>query len=176
MLEAVRARMFWWVIGRMVNMLLIGVLTTVGLAVIGVPAPVALGALAGILTFVPNIGPLVSVIPAALLALTMSFTTVLWVLGLYAVAQTLESYVVTPLIQRRAASVPPPVLLTAQITLGVPFGALGLLLATPLVAIAIILLRMLYVEDTLGDRPEEEREGLREEPSAAPQRFGATSR
>lgn len=130
-------------------MLLIGVLTTGGLALLGVPAALALGVLAGVLTLVPNLGPTLSVVPAALLALTVSPTTVLWVLGLYAAAQALESYVVSPLVQRRAAAVPPALLLTAQLALGVPFGAFGLLLATPLVAVAIVATRMLYIEDRL---------------------------
>lgn len=149
MLGELRSKLWWWVIGRLVNMAIIGVVMSVGLTLIGVPGALALGVLAGVLTFVPNIGPVLSVIPAVLLALTVSPTTVLWVLGLFGVAQTLESYVITPLVQRRAAAVPPALLLVAQIAFGVPFGAIGLLLATPTVAIAIVMTRMLYVEDRL---------------------------
>lgn len=148
-----RDTLFYWVLGRLANMIIIGALTSVGLFAIGVPAPLALGLLAGVLTFVPNFGPLLSVVPAALLALAKSPTTLLWVFALYAGAQLLESYVVTPLIQRRAVAVPPALLVTAQVVLGVPLGALGLLLATPIVGIAVTLLRAFYVEDTLGDRP-----------------------
>ena len=141
----------WWVIGRLLNMIVSGISTSVGLAIIDVPAPIVLGVIAGVLTFVPNIGPLLSVIPAAILAFTKGPTTLLWVLALYAVAQALESYVVTPLVQRRAAEVPPALLLTAQTLMGLPFGALGLLLATPIAAVVITLTRELYIHDRLGD-------------------------
>jgi len=132
-------------------MIVSGISTSVGLAIIDVPAPIVLGVIAGVLTFVPNIGPLLSVIPAAILAFTKGPTTLLWVLALYAVAQALESYVVTPLVQRRAAEVPPALLLTAQTLMGLPFGALGLLLATPIAAVVITLTRELYIHDRLGD-------------------------
>jgi predicted PurR-regulated permease PerM len=148
-LSTLREKLWWWVVGRMVNMVVIGALTSAGLWALGVPAPFALGGLAGVLTFVPNVGPVLSFIPAALLGWTVSPTTVIWVALLFVAAQTLESYVITPLVQRRAAAVPPAVLLIAQLVFGVPFGALGLLLATPLVAIAIVATRMLYVEDRL---------------------------
>lgn len=164
----VREKLFWWVIGRFINMAIIGTLTSVGLAIIGVPAPVALGVLAGLLTFVPNIGPVVSFVPAAVLAVVQGPGTLLATAGLYLGAQGLESYVVTPLVQRRAAAVPPALLVTAQVTLGVPLGALGLLLATPLAAIVIVLVRAFYVEDRLGDRAhgEEEGEGARRQDAA----------
>jgi predicted PurR-regulated permease PerM len=69
----------------------------------------------------------------------------------FGIVQTLESYLITPLVQRRAVSLPPVILITAQVAMGVLAGATGVLLATPLAVSVIVLLQMLYVEDVLGD-------------------------
>ena len=140
-----------WLLGRLVAMLLIGGLTALGLWVIGVRLWLTLGLLAGLLNFIPYIGPLVSFVPAALLAALDGPTKALWVGALYLAVQTLESYVVTPLVEQRAVSLPPAMTLTAQVVLGVIFGFTGLLVATPLTAVAMVMVDKLYVEDTLGE-------------------------
>jgi predicted PurR-regulated permease PerM len=129
----------------------VGLLTGVGLLIAGVPTPLALGLLAALLSFVPYVGPILSFIPAVLIALTVSLTKVFYVVLVFGIVQTLESYLVTPLVQRRAVSLPPVILITAQIAMGVLAGATGVLLATPLAVCVIVLLQMLYVEDVLGD-------------------------
>jgi predicted PurR-regulated permease PerM len=86
-------------------------------------------------------------VPAALLSLSQGVATLLWVLGLYVVIQGLESYVVTPLIQRQAVALPPALIITAQVLLGVAIGWLGLLLATPITAVVMVLVRELYARD-----------------------------
>jgi len=106
-----------------------------------------MGLLAGLLTFVPNIGPILSVIPPALLALLQSPEQALWVLLLYLGLQFLESYVVTPMIQRRAVKLPPAMLVLAQVLLGVLAGPLGIALAAPLTALGLVLTRELYVKE-----------------------------
>jgi predicted PurR-regulated permease PerM len=136
-----------WLVGKVVGMLLIGSLTGIGLGVLQVPLALALGVLAGLLNFVPYIGPLISFVPAALLATMQGAGTLLWVLGLYLVIQGLESYVVTPLIQQQAVALPPAFLITAQVLLGVAIGWLGLLLATPITAAVVVLVRELYRVD-----------------------------
>jgi predicted PurR-regulated permease PerM len=73
------------------------------------------------------------------------------VVVVFGIVQTLESYVITPLVQQRAVSLPPVILITAQIAMGVLAGATGVLLAAPLAVVVIVLLQMLYVEDVLGD-------------------------
>jgi predicted PurR-regulated permease PerM len=133
-----------WLVGKVVGMLLIGSLTGIGLSVLQVPLALALGVFAGLLNFIPYIGPLMSFVPAALLATMQGADTLPWVVGLYLVIQGLESYVVTPLIQQQAVALPPALLISAQVLLGVAVGWLGLLLATPLTAGVVVLVRELY--------------------------------
>jgi predicted PurR-regulated permease PerM len=138
-----------WLIGRVVAMLLITVLTTIGLWVIGVPLALLLALIAGLLNFIPNIGPIAALAPAALLAVVQGPSAVLWTVVLYTGIQVVESYVLTPYIQQKAIDMPPALLILTQVLLGVLLGFLGLLLATPLTAAVIVLVRRLYVEDFL---------------------------
>lgn len=139
-------RLWWWIIGRLIDMTIIGVFSALGLWALGVPLPITLGVIAGLLTFIPNIGPLISVVPAALLALEQGPSIALAVIGYYAVLQTVESYYLTPHIDQRAVHVPPVVTLAAQLILGVMVGMLGIAVATPLVATLMVLARRLYIE------------------------------
>ncbi|MFB6249535.1 MAG: AI-2E family transporter [Salinibacter sp.] len=150
-IDALAHALRWWLVGRLTMMSVVGVLTTLGLWIAGIPTPLALGLLAALLSFVPYVGPILSFIPAVLVALMVSLTKVLYVVIVFGIVQTLESYVVTPLVQQRAVSMPPVVLITAQIAMGVLAGATGVLLAAPLAIVVIVLLQMLYVEDVLGD-------------------------
>lgn len=141
----------WWMIGRLATMTVVAVLTWGGLALLGIPGAAALGALAGLLSFVPNIGPIIAAVPALLVGWSQSGHMALWVALLYIGIQTVESYFITPLIQRRTVAMPPALILAAQIVMGLAVGALGVLLATPLTLVAVILIQMLYVNDVLGD-------------------------
>jgi len=141
----------WWLVGRLVMMTVVGILTTFGLWIAGIPSAMALGLVAALLSFIPYIGPILSFIPAALVALMVSTTKLLYVVVVFGIVQTLESYVITPLVQQQAVSLPPIILITAQIAMGVLAGATGILLAAPLAIVVIVLLQMLYVEDVLGD-------------------------
>ena len=144
--------LIWWLIGRLLAMLIVGVLTWAGLLLLGVPSALALGVLAGLLDFIPNIGPLLAAAPAVLLAFSQDQTTALYVAILYFAVQNIEGYLATPLIQRRTVSMPPALLMAVQLAAGVALGLLGLLLATPLAVVAMVLIEALYIEDTLGDR------------------------
>jgi predicted PurR-regulated permease PerM len=150
-LDALAHALRWWLVGRLTMMSVVGVLTTLGLWIAGVPTPLALGLLAAVLSFVPYVGPILSFVPAVLVALMVSLTKVAYVVVVFGIVQTLESYVITPLVQQRAVSLPPVILITAQIAMGVLAGATGVLLAAPLAIVVIVLLQMLYVEDVLGD-------------------------
>lgn len=141
----------WWLVGKVVAMLVIGVLTALGLWLLGVELALTLGLIAALLTFIPNIGPVLALVPAVLLALLHSPTQALYVVLLYLAIQTVESYVLTPLVQRRTVSLPPALTISAQVALGVLLGGLGLVLATPLTVALLVLIQRLYIEDTLGD-------------------------
>lgn len=148
-LLAVISVLRWWLIGKILSMVLVGVLTTVGLWWLDVPLALTFGLLAAALTFIPNFGPVLSVVPPALLALADDPTRAAYVVALYLAIQTVESYAVTPLIQRRTVSMPPALTITSQIVLGVLVGGIGVVVATPLTAAAMTVVRMLYVEDLL---------------------------
>ena len=144
----------WWMVGQLVPMVVIGIITAVGLKIIGVPMWLFLGLLAALFNFIPNFGPLISGVPAFLLALAESPTKALWVVALYVLAQSLEGYVLTPLAQRRAVELPPGLLILFQVLAGLLLGAVGLVLAAPLLAVVVVAVKMLYVEDVLGDKAE----------------------
>jgi predicted PurR-regulated permease PerM len=141
----------WWLIGKVFSMLLVGVLTALGLWLLEVELALTLGLIAALFTFIPNIGPVLSAVPAVLLALLQSPTQAFSVVLLYLAIQTVESYLITPLIQQRTVSLPPALTITAQVALGVLLGGLGLVLATPLMVCLLVLVQMLYIHETLGD-------------------------
>ena len=140
----------WWLAGKAASMAIVGVLTAIGLALLDVPLAIPLALVAAMLTFVPNIGPVLGLAPALLLALAESGTLALYVILLYGAVQFVESYLLTPLIQRRMVSLPPALSLAAQVLAGVMLGALGLLLAAPLAVVTMVLVRRFYLEDVLG--------------------------
>jgi predicted PurR-regulated permease PerM len=142
----------WWLLGTMMSMTLVGVLTTVGLWWLDVPLALTFGLLAAALTFIPNIGPAISVLPPLVLALAEEPMRAVYVAALYLAVQTVESYAVTPLIQRRTIALPPALTITAQVALGALVGGIGLAVATPLTAAILTAVRMLVVEDLL-ERP-----------------------
>jgi predicted PurR-regulated permease PerM len=132
-----------WLIGQGISMALIGSFTYIGLLILGVPIAFVLALFAGLAGFLPYLGPIIGAIPMVLVAGGESFHLALMVVGLYALIQFLESYLLTPLIQARAVSMPPAAVILSQLVLGAIFGLLGLALATP-VAAATIPLRFLF--------------------------------
>jgi predicted PurR-regulated permease PerM len=159
-----------WFVGQLGSMLVIGVLSTVALYLIGVPFALLLGIFSGLVSFIPFVGPLISVIPPVLLALIGTPVDALWVVLAYAIIQTIESYLLQPLIMSRAVSLHPAVVMFALLIMGTLFGLVGVLLAVPLVATLHVLLRELWIErmDSLGTdskppkgEPEPKRRGRR---------------
>jgi predicted PurR-regulated permease PerM len=130
-----------WLVGRMVAMAFVGIFSGIGLWLLGVPLALALGIVAGLLTFVEYLGAVVSAVPAALLALTLGPLQVVWVMLLYLGVHIVEGYVLTPLIARQAVRFPPAYTLTAQLVFGGLFGVLGLTFATPLCVVFVILVK-----------------------------------
>jgi predicted PurR-regulated permease PerM len=135
-----------WMAGMVVSMAIIGVATWVGLWALGVSLALVLAVLAAVLTFIPNFGPIVAAVPAILLGLSQGTSTALWVAGLYVAIQAVESNAITPLIQRRAVSLPPALTIVMQLVMGALAGVLGVIMATPLTAVALVLVRRLHVE------------------------------
>lgn len=141
-----------WLLSKLIRMVVIGVVVGVGLMLLRVPAPFLLGVIAALLTFIPNFGPIIAAVPAVLLGLIEGPQTALYVALLYIGVQAAESYVLDPLLDRKIVAIPPGLTLTTQIVLGMLVGPIGLAVATPLAAASVVLVRMLYVEDVLGDR------------------------
>lgn len=135
-----------WLKGQIFGFLFIAVLTGLGLWLLGMPLVLTLALVAGLLNFIPNFGPLIALIPAALLGLMQGPNTALLVVGLFTLIQIIQSTVTQPLIQKKMVSVPPALLVFGQVAMGVIAGFWGVLLATPMVAIIMTLINRLYVE------------------------------
>lgn len=135
-----------WMIGSAVNMLGVGLLTYLGLMILGVPAALALAIIAGLFEFVPIVGPILSSVPAIVVALTVSPTTALWVVLLFTIVQQIEGNVLTPLVMRGAVHLPPALTILFQALMAAVFGFLGLLLAVPILAVVLQFVQTLYVE------------------------------
>lgn len=150
-LDEVGSTLRWWLIGKVASMIVVGISTVVGLWLLDIPLALTLGLLAALLTFIPNVGPILSVVPAMLLALMQSPMQALYVALLYLGIQTVESYFLTPLMQKRTVSLPPALTIFTQVLFGVMVGSLGFVLATPLTAAAIVMVKMLYIQDALKD-------------------------
>jgi predicted PurR-regulated permease PerM len=139
-----------WLLGQLVSMALVGTLTGVGLWLIGVPSPLALGLFAGLLEFIPLVGPIIAAIPGVLLAFAQSPEMALWALGLYLLIQQIEGNVIQPLVQQHAVDLPPALLLFSLLAGGLLFGATGVILATPLTVVIFVLTKRLYVREALA--------------------------
>jgi predicted PurR-regulated permease PerM len=140
-----------WTLARLVSMAVVAVGATLGFYAIGMPLALMLGVFAGLVNFIPNLGPLFWVIPALLLALVQSPVQALYVGLLFVVVQTVEGYVITPMVQQRMVHLPPAVALSVQVIFGALWGFAGLALATPFAALALVVVQKLYIEDALGD-------------------------
>jgi predicted PurR-regulated permease PerM len=150
-LGAIDEALHRWLVGRFGLMLVNGGLTAVGLWLLGVPLALPLGMLAGALNFIPNFGPIIAAVPAVLIAFLQGPQQALYVALLYLVLQTVDGYVLTPLVDKKSVELPPVLTITAQVLLGLAFGFIGILLASPFTAAVVIVVKMLYVEDVLGD-------------------------
>jgi predicted PurR-regulated permease PerM len=133
-------------------MAVVGVATGIGLWLLGIPLAFILALIAGLLTFIPNIGPILSAVPAVLLGLVQGPQTALWVVLLYAGVQMVESWALAPYVDRKTVYLPPGLTIFAQLLLALVGGVLGLTVATPLTAAIVVVVTMLYVQDVLGRR------------------------
>ncbi|WP_372382656.1 AI-2E family transporter [Xanthomonas sp. NCPPB 1068] len=139
-----------WLRGQLMAMAVVGVLTGLGLWALGIPGALALGIVAGLLDFVPIVGPIVAAIPAILLGFTVSPQMALATAGLFVVVQQIEGNLLLPLIQQRTVDLPPVLLLFSLFGIGILLGPAGVLLAAPLTVVAFVLVKRLYVQEALG--------------------------
>jgi predicted PurR-regulated permease PerM len=138
-----------WLLGILFNMLVIGGFSGIGLLLLGVQLPLANGVFAGLLTFIPNIGPALSVVPPMLIALLDAPWKALAVFGLYFFVQQLETNVLTPIVMAQQVAMLPAVTLLSQVFFATFFGFLGLLLALPLTVVGQVWFQEVVVKDIL---------------------------
>jgi predicted PurR-regulated permease PerM len=150
-LVTIGAQLRWWLLGRLVAMASVGLVVGAGLWLVGVPQYLVLALVAAVTTAIPYVGPIIGAVPGILVALIQGPTAALWALGVYALAQVVENYLVTPLVQQRMVDLPPVLTIAAIAVVGALFGVLGLIVATPLAVAVMTAVKLLYVEDVLGD-------------------------
>jgi predicted PurR-regulated permease PerM len=140
-----------WLVTQLIAMLVIGAASTIALLLLGVKAPFALGIIAGLLEFIPTIGPILSAVPAIAMGFLDSPEKALYVALAYLGIQQLENHLLIPLLMKGGMDLPPVLTIVTQGLMALLFGFLGLLIAVPLLAAVMVPVKMLYVQDALGD-------------------------
>jgi len=150
-LSAMSLQLRKWLVTQLIAMLVIGVVSVIALLALGVKAPFALGVIAGLLEFVPTVGPILSAVPAIAMGFLDSPEKALYVGIAYLAIQQLEGHLLIPLLMKGGMNLPPVMTIVAQALMALLFGFLGLMIAVPLLAAVMVPVKMLYVEDALGD-------------------------
>ncbi|MBV8753392.1 MAG: AI-2E family transporter [Hyphomicrobiales bacterium] len=140
-----------WLLGQLLQMVVIGIITTLAVWMIGLPSPLALGLIAGIAEFVPYLGPIVASIPALLIASTQNFDAFVWTGAAYLIIHQIEGEVIAPLIQRHMILIPPALTLLGIVAVDYLFGTFAIVLAAPLVIAIFIAVKRLYIRDVLHE-------------------------
>lgn len=140
-----------WLVTQLVAMVLVGAATALALMLLDVRAALALGILAGLLEFIPIFGPIIAAVPAIAMGFLESPTVALYVLIAYVVIQQIESQLLVPILMKEGIDMPPVLTVLAQALMALLFGFIGLLVAVPLVAVVIVFVKMLYVQDVVGE-------------------------
>ncbi|AEQ53345.1 AI-2E family transporter [Pelagibacterium halotolerans] len=153
-LGKVGATLQHWLVGQLILMAIVGGLTTILLFAMGLSYALTLGLIAGLLNFIPFVGPILAFVPIGLSMIGQDWTTALIVLGGYTLIQQFDANVTTPLIQDRVVNLAPALTIVFLLFMGVALGPLGVTLGTPLLAALRVLVLELYVRDVLGDTPE----------------------
>ncbi len=151
-MAAIGLTLRWWLLGQLISMVILAVSTWIMLALLGVPQALFLSLMTGMMTFVPYLGPLIALVPILLVAFLESPRLALYVFILYMVIQNTESSVIMPIVFHRTAHIPPALGVVSQILFGSLLGFLGFVLAVPLMAVILQSVKMIYVQDILGDR------------------------
>ena len=143
-----------WLISQLIAMTCVAILSTAAYWLIGLPSPIGLGVIAGIMDFIPFLGPILGAVPAILIAFSVSGETALWTMLAVLVIQQIEGNVIQPLVARSMISVPPAMALFAILVGSILFGTLGLIFGFPLAIVTYVLVKKLYVRETLGEKTE----------------------
>ena len=139
-----------WLKAQLLTMAGVGLVTGIGLWLVGMPSALALGLLAALLEFIPFVGPILAAIPAILIALAIDPQMALWVVGVYLVVQQIEGNLLQPLLQQWAVDLPGAVLLFSLLACGTLFGPLGVIFAAPLTVVIYVMIKRLYVQEALN--------------------------
>lgn len=141
-----------WLQGQLLLMVIVGMLTWIGLALLGIQQAAALGVLAGLFSFVPNFGPIAALVPALAVGFAQAPQNIGWIVLIIYGTSFLQSQVIAPLVFKESINLPPVLVLIGQIFAAIFFGFLGIMLAVPIIAILMILVQEVYIKDVLGDR------------------------
>ena len=140
-----------WLVTQLIAMTVIGAVTTVVLLILQVKAALALGVIAGLLEFIPTVGPILSAVPAVAMGFVDSPQKALYITVAYIGIQFLENHILIPILMKGGVDIPPALTILAQALATLLFGFLGLMVAVPLMAATMVAVKMLYVEDVVGD-------------------------
>jgi predicted PurR-regulated permease PerM len=145
--DAISASLRGWLKGQALGMVFVGIGTGVGLAIVGVPAAPAIGLVAGFAEFVPYLGTIIAGVPAIILGFSQGTDTGLWTIAVLVIVQQIQGNVVMPLLQNRMVDLPPAITIFGIIAAGILLGPVGVLLATPLTIVVLVLVRRLYLHE-----------------------------
>jgi predicted PurR-regulated permease PerM len=143
-----------WLMAQLFAMTCVAILSTTAYWLIGLPSPIGLGVIAGIMDFIPFLGPILGAVPAVLIAFSVSGEAALWTILAVLVIQQIEGNVIQPLVARSMISIPPAMALFAILVGSILFGTLGLIFGFPLAIVTYVLVKKLYVRETLGEKTE----------------------
>ena len=141
-----------WFVGQVARIVLMTICVWIVLYLVGLPGAFLLGVQAGLSNFIPYLGPIAAAIPIGLVAMPLGASMLIWSVGIYTIVQSIEGYIIGPLILRQAVDIPPAWILVAIVLLGSLFGVMGIALAVPLIAVGRVAILRFYVEEYLGDK------------------------
>lgn len=151
-LNRIDSNMRGWLRTTLLSMIFTAIVTALGLSLLGLEQAAALGVLAGLLSFIPNFGQIIALIPAVAVGIVQAPQNIGWIIVIIYGVSFIQSQVISPILISESINLPPVMILTGQIISGTFFGFVGILLAVPITAITLILIQEVYVKDVLGDR------------------------
>ncbi|MGA9601641.1 MAG: AI-2E family transporter [Methylocystis sp.] len=152
-LDCISRALRLWLLGLLLETLIVGVLAGFAVWRIGVPSPLALGVISGAAEFVPYVGPILAIVPSVLVAATVNVRAMAWTFGAYILIHQIEGNLIMPIIQRQLIHIPPAFMLFSIVSLGLLFGPAGTIFAAPITVVFFVIVTTLYTHDTLDEAP-----------------------